>query len=34
MVTQTKAEAGAELETLGVDSDWVDAMTEVLPAER
>ena len=33
-VTQTRAEAAEELETLGVDSAWIDAMTEVLPAER
>ena len=34
MVTQTKAEAAAELETLDVDAGWIDAMTGVLPAER
>ena len=33
-VTQTRAEAAEELETLDVDSAWIDAMTEVLPAER
>ncbi len=32
-VSQTRAEAAAELETLDVDSAWIDAMTEVLPAE-
>ncbi len=33
-VTQTKAEAAAELATLDVGPAWVEAMTEVLPAER
>ncbi|MDE0057608.1 MAG: VOC family protein [Defluviicoccus sp.] len=34
MVTQTRAEAAAELETLDVDAGWIDAMTGALPAER
>ena len=33
-VTQTKAEAAEELETLGADAAWIETMTEVLPAER
>lgn len=34
LVTQTKAEAGGELATMGVDAAWIEAMTQVLPADR
>ncbi len=32
-VAQTRAEAGAELATLGVDAAWIDAMTAAAPVE-
>ena len=34
LVTQTKAEAAKELETLGADAVWIETMTDLLPAAR
>ncbi len=34
LVTQTKAVAAEELETMGVDAAWIDRMTGVLPEDR